>query len=138
MKFLIKHSDGDNFERDTWTLDQTITLVMPNSVDFYKWIFLHVIIIIFMIKLRGFATRQKCLMKSSFEIETKQKVSWRFCEHYVSTPVTEQLLKWKHLWNNSGNYWYLHNLRKKMLYISDEICSFEYWRSPLRHNFGLN
>ena len=58
--------------------------------------FLHVIpvtVTVSMIILRGFAARKNCLTKNSLETETKQKVSCRFCEHYVSTPVTEKLLK---------------------------------------------
>ena len=85
-----------------------------------------------LIILRGFPARKNCLAKNLLEKETRQKASWRFCDHYVWIPQIEKQPKWKYLGNNSGSYWYLHNLRKKMFHGSVEICSFECWRSPSR------
>ena len=54
------------------------------------------------------------------DVFIKTNVCWD-----VSTPVIEKLLKWKYLRNNSGNNWYLHDLRKKLLYGFVETCSIE-------------
>ena len=67
--------------------------------------------------------------KKTLEKETSQEISWRFWNHYISIPEIEKQTKWKYLGNNSVNYWYLHNFRKKMFYGSVDICSFECWRS---------
>ena len=56
-----------------------------NDPDLFRR--LHLII------LRSFATRKKCLMKNPLEKETRQKVSGKFCDHYVSTSVIEKIEK---------------------------------------------
>ena len=57
-----------------------------------------------LIILTEFATRKKCLAKNPLEKETRQKMSWTFCDHYISTPEIKIQIKLKYLGNNSGNY----------------------------------
>ena len=81
-------------------------------------------------------TKRICKQKEVFTekpIRKRNQTKWRFCDHYISIPEFKKQTNWKYLGNYSGNYWYLHNLRKKMFYGFVETCSFKCWRSPLPH-----